>query len=81
MVVYWEYAFIGNALPDGLLLYLAVRCARMRVRPWRLLLASAMGGAFVAETARMGGICRQAPGRRGDRPCGGERQALRKLLR
>lgn len=46
MVVYWEYAFIGNALPDGLLLYLAVRCARMRARPWRLLLASAMGGAF-----------------------------------
>ena len=46
MVVYWEYTSIGNALPDGLLLYLAVRCARMRARPWRLLLASAMGGAF-----------------------------------
>lgn len=46
MVVYWEYAFLGNALMDGVLLFLALRCARIRVRLWRLLLAGAAGGAF-----------------------------------
>ena len=46
MVVYWEYAFLENAVLDGLLLYLAVKCARMRARPLRLLAAAALGGAF-----------------------------------
>lgn len=46
MVVYWEYAFAENALLDGVLLYLALKCARMRARPVRLLLSAALGGAF-----------------------------------
>ena len=45
MTVYIEYAFAENALLDGLLLYLALRCARLRVSGWRLALASAAGGA------------------------------------
>lgn len=45
MVVYWEYAFAENFLLDGLLLYLALRCARTSVRPLNLLLAAALGGA------------------------------------
>ena len=45
MTVYIEYAFAENALIDGLLLYLALRCARLRVSGWRLALASAAGGA------------------------------------
>ncbi len=45
MVVYWEYAFAENALLDGLLVYLALKCARSRVRVWRLFLAAALGGA------------------------------------
>lgn len=45
MVVYWEYAFLENALLDGLLLYLALRCARGTVRVGNLGLAAASGGA------------------------------------
>ena len=45
MTVYIEYAFAENALLDGLLLYLALRCARLRVSGWRLALASSAGGA------------------------------------
>lgn len=45
MEVYWEYAFAENFLLDGLLLYLALRAARGRVRWWNLLLAAAVGGA------------------------------------
>ncbi len=44
MQVYWEYAFAENCLLDGLLLYLAVRAARGRVRPLNLIVASAAGG-------------------------------------
>lgn len=44
MTVYFEYAFAENFLLDGLLLYLALRCARVKVRPVRLVLASATGG-------------------------------------
>ncbi len=43
MVVYWEYAFAENFILDGLLLYLAIRCARSRVCVWRLLLGAAVG--------------------------------------
>lgn len=45
MVVYWEYAFAENFLLDGLLLYLALKCAKGRVRPVNLLLSAAVGGA------------------------------------
>lgn len=45
MVVYWEYAFAENALLDGLLLYLALRCVRLRVYVRRLFPAAAIGGA------------------------------------
>ena len=45
MVVYIEYAFAENALLDGLLLYLSLKCVRLRVSVPRLLLASAAGGA------------------------------------
>ena len=45
MVVYWEYAFAENFILDGLLVYLALKCARARVSPWRLLLASGVGAA------------------------------------
>ena len=43
MVVYWEYAFAENFILDGLLLYLALKCARARVRALNLLLAAALG--------------------------------------
>ena len=45
MVVYWEYAYLENFLLDGLLLYLALKCARGRVRPFKLILAAGVGGA------------------------------------
>lgn len=44
MIVYWEYAFIENFVLDGLLLYLALKCARLKVRPVNLILAAAAGG-------------------------------------
>ncbi len=45
MVVWIELAFIENFLIDGVLLYLAQRSARLKVKAWRLLLASALGAA------------------------------------
>ncbi len=45
MVVYVEAAFLENFLLDGLLLYLALKCARIKPSVWRLLLAAAAGGA------------------------------------
>ena len=45
MVVYWEYAFLENFILDGLLLYLALKCARAKCYVLNLLLASALGGA------------------------------------
>ncbi len=45
MVVYAEYAFLENFLIDAELLYLALKCARGRVRLWRLFLAAAVGAA------------------------------------
>ena len=45
MVVYLEYAFAENFLLDGLLLYLALKCAKGRISVWRLVLSSAIGGA------------------------------------
>ena len=44
MTVYFEYAFAENVLLDGLLLYLALKCARGKVKAWRLILASVLGG-------------------------------------
>lgn len=44
MVVYWEYAFAENCLLDGLMLYLALRCAKGEVGAVRLLFAAAVGG-------------------------------------
>ena len=46
MTVYIEYAFIENFLLDGALLWLALRGVKLPVRPLRILLASAVGGAF-----------------------------------
>lgn len=43
MVVYWEYAFVENFMLDGLLVYLALKCARGKVHVWRLLLAAVLG--------------------------------------
>lgn len=43
MVVYIEYAVLENFLLDALLLYLALKFARARVSPLRLLLASTVG--------------------------------------
>ena len=43
MVVYVEYAFAENFLIDGLILFLALKIARGRVKWWRLLLAAAVG--------------------------------------
>ena len=43
MVVYWEYAFAENFILDGLLLYLALKCARGRVRALNLMFAAALG--------------------------------------
>ncbi len=45
MVVYVEYAIAENFLLDGLILYLALKIARSRVKVWRLLLAAAVGAA------------------------------------
>lgn len=45
MTVYWEDAFAINFLLDGLLLYLALKCVRIKIRPLLLLLSSATGGA------------------------------------
>ncbi len=44
MTVYIEFAFLENFLLDGLLLYLAIKCARAKVSPLRLVLAAAAGG-------------------------------------
>ncbi len=44
MKVYIEVAFLENFLIDGVLLFLALQCARVRVSWWRLGLASALGG-------------------------------------
>ena len=44
MTVYLEYAFAENVLLDGLLLYLALKCARGKVKVWRLTIASVLGG-------------------------------------
>lgn len=43
MEVYWEYAFAENFTLDLLLLYLCLKCARGRIRLWRLLLSAAVG--------------------------------------
>lgn len=45
MIVYWEDAFAVNFLLDGLLLYLALKCVRVKVRPILLLISSLLGGA------------------------------------
>ena len=45
MVVYWEYAFLENFILDGLLLYLALKCARERCYVVNLLLAAGIGAA------------------------------------
>lgn len=45
MTVYIEVAFLENFLLDGLLLWLALKCARAPVRALRLLFASIAGGA------------------------------------
>ena len=45
MVVYWEYAFLENFILDGLLLYLALKCAREKCHILNLLLAAAIGAA------------------------------------
>lgn len=45
MAVYIEYAIAENFLLDGLLLYLALKCARAKVKAFRLLLAAAIGAA------------------------------------
>ena len=43
MIVYWEYAFLENFILDGLLLYLALKCARQKCHILHLLLAAAIG--------------------------------------
>ncbi len=45
MVVYWEYAFAENFLLDGLLLYLALKCARTKAHPVNLLFSAGVGAA------------------------------------
>ena len=44
MTVYIEYAFCVNFLLDGLLLYLALKCARGKICLWRIILAATLGG-------------------------------------
>lgn len=44
MTVYFEAAFLENALMDGALLYLALKATRAEISPWRLILASLLGG-------------------------------------
>lgn len=43
MVVYWEYAFLENFMLDGVLLYLALKCAKCKAKWYRLLPAAALG--------------------------------------
>lgn len=45
MTVYWEYAFLENFILDGLLLYLALKCARVKCYVLNLLLAAGVGAA------------------------------------
>ena len=45
MVVYWEYAFLENLILDGLLLYLALKCARVKCCILNLALAAMVGAA------------------------------------
>ncbi len=45
MVVYWEYAFAENFLLDGLLLWLALKTSRGKIRLRNLLFAAAVGAA------------------------------------
>lgn len=45
MVVWIEIAILENFLLDGVLLYLALKCARQKVSAFRLLLASGIGAA------------------------------------
>lgn len=45
MSVYWEYAFLENFILDGLLLYLALKCARVKCYPLNLLFAAGVGAA------------------------------------
>lgn len=45
MTVWIELALIENFLIDGVLLYLALKCARLKVKVWRLFLAAALGAA------------------------------------
>ncbi len=45
MVVWIEVALLENFLLDGVLLYLAMKCARLKVSRWRLPLAAAIGAA------------------------------------
>lgn len=45
MIVYWEYAFLENLILDGLLLYLALKCARVKCRFLNLSLAASVGAA------------------------------------
>jgi len=42
--VYWEYAFLENFMLDGMLLRLALRCARVRQNTFLLLCAACLGG-------------------------------------
>lgn len=44
MSVYIEYVFLENFLLDGLLLYLALKCARGQIKIWRIILSAAVGG-------------------------------------
>lgn len=44
-MVYIEVAFAENFLMDGMLLYLALKCAREKVRPLNLILAALVGAA------------------------------------
>ncbi len=44
MTVYFEAAFLENALMDGVLLYLAIKATRARVQPLRLIFAALLGG-------------------------------------
>ena len=46
MVVYVEYALAENFLLDGMLLYLALRAAKRKIRKKRLFFAAALGAAF-----------------------------------
>lgn len=45
MTVWLEIALLENFLLDGVLLYLALCCARVKIKVWRLLLAAALGAA------------------------------------